>query len=80
MFAEVAQALDSQGSTYLSGERFSAADLTFAALAAPLLLPPRYGGGFLAKDDMPAGFQALVEEFRDHPAGRFALGIYERHR
>lgn len=80
LFDDVASALDSGGRSYLLGERFSAADLTFAALAAPLVLPPKYGGDFLPKAEMPPAFQALVDEFASHPAGRFALRIYERHR
>ena len=31
------------GRPFLLGDRFTAADLTFAALAAPVVLPPRYG-------------------------------------
>ncbi|MCA9644814.1 MAG: hypothetical protein KC492_29190 [Myxococcales bacterium] len=76
----MASALEASSSPYLLGERFSAADLTFASLAGPLLLPPAYGGNFLPKAEMPQAFQALVDEFSAHPAGRFALRIYERHR
>ncbi len=80
LFEDVGRALESQGSSYLVGGQFSAADLTFAALAAPLVLPPRYGGQFLPKAEMPAQFQDLVDEFAPHPAGRFALRIYDLHR
>jgi len=31
------------GRPYLCGERFSAADLTFAALSASIIVPPTYG-------------------------------------
>src|SRR3954453_21766698 len=31
------------GRGYLAGDRFPAADLTFACLAAPALVPPEYG-------------------------------------
>src|SRR4029079_15065099 len=31
------------GRKYLTGARFTVADLTFAALAAPLVVPPEYG-------------------------------------
>ena len=41
-FDEVAERL-ADGRPYLCGERFTAADLTFAALAAPLVVPPEYG-------------------------------------
>ena len=33
----------SDGRPYLCGERFGAADLTFAALSAPVIVPPEYG-------------------------------------
>ena len=39
---EVAERL-SDGRQYLCGERFTAADLTFAALAAAVVIPPGYG-------------------------------------
>ncbi|MEZ4374159.1 MAG: glutathione S-transferase N-terminal domain-containing protein [Polyangiaceae bacterium] len=80
LFDDVASTLETSGAPYLLGERFSAADLTFASLAGPLVLPPSYGGRFLPKAELPAAFQALVDEFSAHPAGRFALRIYERHR
>ena len=78
VFAEldwVAEQL-ADGRPYLLGERFSAADLTFAALAAPIVLPPVYGvelPPFELLDDATAG---LVERGRAHPAGAFALRLY----
>ncbi len=36
-------ALLADGRPFLTGERFTTADLTFAALAAPVIVPPRYG-------------------------------------
>lgn len=40
---EEAGALLSDGRRFLAGDRFTAADLTFASLAAPVLLPPEHG-------------------------------------
>jgi len=77
-FAEVADRLE-DGRPFLLGARFTAADLTFAALAGPLLnVGPR--GPLLAPDKLPEGLQALVATFKAHPAGAFALRLYREHR
>jgi len=65
---------------YLCGERFSAADLTFAALSAAVIVPPDYGTPLPQPDALPAGTAALVERAREHPAGRYALSLFENHR
>jgi len=64
------------GRRFLIGDRFTAADLTFAALAAPVLLPRNYGSVLPALDAVPAEYLALIEEFRSLPAGAFALRMY----
>jgi glutathione S-transferase len=61
---------------YLGGDRFGAADLTFAALAAAVVLPPRYGVPLPQPDVLPAGMAALVRRAREHPAGRYALALF----
>jgi len=68
------------GRSYLVGRAFGAADLTFAALAAPVLLPRNYGSPLPSLDELPSDFLAHVEEFRSSPAGDFALRIYRDHR
>jgi glutathione S-transferase len=75
VFAEVEKRLSS-GGRYLVGDRFTAADLTFAALAGPVLLPPEYGWPLPSYDDCPRELQAIVARYRSHPAGIFALGLY----
>jgi glutathione S-transferase len=65
---------------YLVGEGFGAADITFASLAAPLLLPPNYGGSFPALEDVPESTRHVVHEFRATRPGRFALAMYQSHR
>ncbi len=64
---------------YLVGDRFGAADLTFAALLAPLLDPPEHPMR-LNGPSWPDEFMALRSEFSAHPAGRWVLGLYARHR
>ena len=68
------------GRSYLVGARFTAADLTFAALCAPLLMTPGYGVPLPPIEELPPHFAKVVMDCREHPAGRFALGLYERHR
>lgn len=74
-FDSVAERLG-DGRPYLCGERFSAADLTFASLAAPLLMPPEYGVPLPQPAELPAAMAAKVREFRAHPAGAFALRMF----
>ena len=68
------------GRPYLCGERFGAADLTFAALSAPAVVPRVYGVPLPGLDALPADAAALVSRAREHPAGRFALAMFDRHR
>ncbi len=70
----------SDGRPYLCGDRFTAADLTFAALAAALVAPPQYGVPLPQPDTLPAQTAALLVRAREHPAGRYALGLYARQR
>jgi glutathione S-transferase len=64
------------GRPYLLGERFSAADLTFAALAAPVVLPSVYGVPLPPLELLDTETAGLVERGREHPAGAFALRLY----
>jgi glutathione S-transferase len=70
----------SDGRPYLCGERFGAADLTFAALSAPVVVPPIYGVPLPQPEVMRRQTAAMVEGAREHPAGRFALTLYSEHR
>ena len=68
------------GRPYLLGADFSAADLTFAALLGPVLLPPGYGGPLPSLADAPASLRALAESIAARPAGALALRAYRDHR
>ena len=69
------------GRRYLGGERFSAADLTFASLLVPLLLPETLRSSFpLTWDELPGELRALIERVRATPAGQFALRLYAEER
>ena len=65
---------------HLCGERFGAADLTFAALSASVVVPPVYGVPLPQPEALPAHTAALVERAREHPAGRYALALFAEHR
>ena len=79
MFDTVGELL-ADGRSYLVGKTFGAADLTFSALAAPVLLPRNYGSPLPSLDEIPTDLLAQIEEFRALPAGDFALRIYRDHR
>ena len=69
-------------SPYLCGDRFTAADLSFAALSSPLLdleefgdlQPPMEGGAF------PPEVVDLKRRLRAHPAGEHAARCYRDYR
>jgi glutathione S-transferase len=80
-FDEVAERL-SDGRPFLCGGSFSAADLTFAALAAAVLMPAEYGVPLPQPSVLPTQMAAKVSDLRSHPAGAHALRMFreERHR
>ncbi len=79
VFATVDELL-SDGRSYLVGKKFGAADLTFASLAAPVLLPRNYGSPLPSLGEVPGELLTQIEDFRSSPAGDFALRIYRDHR
>jgi glutathione S-transferase len=79
VFDGVAERLG-DGRPYLCGERFNAADLTFASLAASVLMPPEYGVPLPQPDELPAPMAAKVRQFRTHPAGAHALKMFREER
>jgi glutathione S-transferase len=79
VFASVEERL-ADGRAFLAGDGFTAADLTFAALCAPVLVPPEYGVPLPQPDELPAAMAEVVRELREHPAGKHALEMYRRER
>jgi glutathione S-transferase len=79
VFDEVAARL-ADGRSYQLGERYTAADLSFACMASPVLLPPEYGIRLPALEEVPAAARAEVQAWREHPAGRFALRLFRERR
>jgi glutathione S-transferase len=80
-FEDVGRRL-SAGAPWLCGERFTAADLVFASLAAPLFNPPEHP--FPAPDPARLGGDAaaFVASWTSQPAGQHVLRAYreQRHR
>ena len=68
------------GRPYLMGDSFTAADLTFAALSAPLVLPLGYGVPLPSVEELPARMAEVVRSLREHPAGAHALAMYRTER
>jgi glutathione S-transferase len=65
-------------SGYLVGDSFTVADLTAAALLAPIARPPEfpYGGGVA----LPEPFKKARESLQNHRAFQWTLETYRRHR
>jgi glutathione S-transferase len=78
-FDAIAERL-ADGRPRLCGERFTAADLTFACLASSILVPPQYGVRLPQPDELPEHIARQVRAFREHPAGAYALELFRTER
>jgi glutathione S-transferase len=78
-FEEVSARLG-DGRRFLSGERFTAADLTFASLAAPMVFPPECRAVLPPLAALPALMRDEILRLRDTCAGRFALRMFAQER
>jgi glutathione S-transferase len=79
-FERISKLLE-DGRQFLHGGRFTAADLTFTSLAAPIL-GITYGDHPVFNDpnDVPVEIKDIISELRATPAGTFALRIWETQR
>lgn len=68
---------EAEGRRHLVGDRFTAADLTLAALLAPVALPERFG---VADHELPGGLRALAARVRGSRAGAHAARMYSEER
>jgi glutathione S-transferase len=75
-FERIAHELGASG--YLAGDAFSVADLTAAALLAPIVRPP--GSHWASLGDYPDSVEAAILELRGTPGWRFVGEMYRRHR
>lgn len=81
--AECFQAVEdalADGRPYLMGDRFSAADLTFAALSSIIVAPDTLPVPLPPLDAYPAAMAAEITRHRETVAGRFALRLYANDR
>jgi glutathione S-transferase len=74
---ETVETLLADGRTYLVGDRFSAADLTFTTLAAAMVLPAGYGVALPLLDHLPAAMVTSIQQFRETAGGKFVLRLYQ---
>jgi len=79
IFKDVGDRL-ADGREYLVAGRFTAADLTFASLAAPLLLPAECRATQPSLDDLPTAMREQVLRLHETAAGRFALRLFAEKR
>ncbi|MFC7532428.1 glutathione S-transferase C-terminal domain-containing protein [Actinoplanes sp. GCM10030250] len=68
------------GRPYLTGDRFTLADMAFAVAAAPVVWPGEYGGAVPDLADTPPPLRALIDESRQRPSGRHALSVFRTRR
>jgi len=68
------------GRSYLVGNCFSAADLTFACLAAVILMPSEYGGKTLSLQELPDEMALVHQELRETPAGAYVFRLFREER
>ncbi len=79
VFTEVEKRLG-DGRQFLVGDGLSAADITFASLAAVVVLPEQYAATLPKVEDLPEQAQVQIRAWREHPAGQFALRVFRDHR
>jgi glutathione S-transferase len=66
------------GRPYLTGERFTRADLTAASLLAPLANPARHPT--YSDLALPSALAATITNWQDRPSLKWVLQIYDKHR
>ena len=76
---EVGRAL-SDGRRFLCGDALTAADVTFASLAAVALFSPSYPFPLPDPSRLPAATRDVVLRFRDTEAGRYVERLYRDER
>lgn len=79
-FGEISKRLAASGGSFLVGDQLTAADISFAALAAPALMPDEHP---VMKPDpatISPGMSEVLRSLRQTPAGQHALRMYREFR
>ncbi|HEX3150755.1 MAG TPA: cytochrome P450 [Gemmataceae bacterium] len=80
IFAQV-DAWLADGRRYLAGgNTLSIADVAFAAVAAPMILPEEFGGVVPKIQQVPDDYRQAVIALRQTAAGQFVLRVYQENR
>jgi glutathione S-transferase len=74
---EMVDNLLADGRTYLVGDYFSAADLTFATLAAAVVMPAGYGVTLPDLSELPDSMMTNIQRFRETVGGKFVFRLYQ---
>jgi glutathione S-transferase len=69
----------SDGRAYLVGDRFSAADLSFATLSAAVLAIPKYSVPLPDLNQLPPTMASQIQQFQQTIAGDWVLKLYQEH-
>jgi glutathione S-transferase len=69
-----------RGTRFVGGSEPGIVDVVFAALAAPVVLPPRYGAKLPALDALPDELKSFIDQMRARRAGRLVLETYDKAR
>lgn len=79
IFDEVAARLERH--PHLTGDELTAADLSFAAMAAPALMPEEgHPTDYPDVNELSEPVAEVMRELRTHPAGEYALHMYREER
>ncbi len=68
------------GRKYLTGDTITLADIAFAAVSSPIILPEECGNVVPKISQIPDDYRKAVEELRATRAGQFVLDIYQEDR
>lgn len=79
VFGKVDEAL-ADGRPFICGDTFTAADLTFASLGGPTVLPRGYGAHLPMVEMCPKEMAENVQQLRESPAGKHIIKLYETQR
>ncbi|GAB5400899.1 MAG: hypothetical protein Aureis2KO_24840 [Aureisphaera sp.] len=79
IFTQV-EGLLKDGRRYLTGDTITAADIAFASVAAPVLLPVEFGGTLPKFNEISEELREEIMKLRATSAGQFVLHLYQEDR